>query len=433
MDLYLSADNIIDKWKTDRENIYDNIVNNKIFNIWSNISDSNNCSCDSNCNTNLLSNVCQGCKLTSRLFKSNIIIPNSDFKINIGKYINCEFCFKKVTVDNSKLEKYEKDVFSVKYGKKIIEQIQLMSSCENNFTTLINSTNFFVSKGSFIEHYFVMSCILEQYLKGLPTIPVIKWLYQCNNSINCIEEKINTININEISSLDILLQLIPTLKILSEKFFTHGSPTINSLIFEKKPCSFNYLGKNITSTFSLRFLPSCYSSINVSNNRLFFNNSILSYKFYDMDSFPQIFIKQRLSLDIDSIYNCTYSNQLIPCLPTYNKIYKTCYKIGKDYELFYSYVSNYGLPLFYSSFDLYCFLISLLIQPSFFYDFMSNLKLELIWKELWNTDEYTLVMTSLSLLNPKSTYFEILKFLSNFDLRCDGINFFWENLQKVLV
>ena len=280
-----------------------------------------------------------------------------------------------------------------------------------------------------------MSCIIEFYLNvySLPSLPTAKWMYQCDGSVNIVEENINLVtDYSTINIYDILLQLSSTLLILSQNAFTYGTPTINSLYFENKACKFSYDSINTTFQTTLRFTPSFNSAINIGYKRFYFNQPQLSSKYFEVDKCPKISIKQILSTDINALYSCTYNNIKIPCLPKYNKIYKTCYKIGEDYQTFYSYVTNYGLPLFYSSFDIYSFLVSILINPILFNSFMSNLKLELLWKNLWNPDQYDSLMYNLKLLNPLSTAIDILQFLSNYDLRCDAIKYFWETLKTTL-
>jgi hypothetical protein len=443
-DEYNSINSILDEWNNERLKIFEYLnetSDQNIENIWKkgNISNVNNCECNSNNCLNFLTNKCKGCYFLTRLFIQDW---NKDFFIEVdGKYSGNCYSINRTKIGqdtNYKLSNYKLTKFPGENSKELLEKIQMINNCETLFSSIINSTSFFYTKGCFIEHFFVISCIIERYLTldNFPTIPSVKFLYQCNGSVNTVSKKylfnkdnffINLTEEYENSLLiGILLQLTSTLYFLNTKGFIHGLPTFESIDFEEKICNYTYLGKEINCELTLHINPSIFSSINVRNKRLFFNNKQLM-KIDNFDSLS-IDIKTYLSKNIENKISCTYDSK-IPCIDKFKKIAKTCYKIGNNWDIYKKNISM-GIPLFHSSFELYSFLISLLkYQNGYFLKILhKNLKLTEVWKQMWIENNYEEVMLNFKNLpnNPSST--DILIFLSNYYLRCDGMNFFMESL-----
>ena len=100
-----------------------------------------------------------------------------------------------------------------------------------------------------------------------------------------------------------------------------------------------------------------------------------------------------------------------------------CYKIGKNTLSFTSYVRHLGIPLFYSSFDVYSFFISLMTNDTFYNTVLENNCLKSIWEQLWNPDQYEDMMEDFELFRGKGiyTYQNNVDFLSKYFLRCDAL------------
>lgn len=443
---YQTINSILEKWDNDRlkifEYLYSNININKELktNIWlnSDISNNNNCECDSNNCVNMFSNNnCKGCLLLSRLFIKNL---KDKFCIKKeGKYNNNCYNINQTKISdydkNYELSEYKLTKIPFENSKTIINKIQMLGNCENQFNTIINDTNFLYTKGCFVEHYFIISCIIEKYLieNNNPCIPTIKWIYQCNGKINTISRNYelieNDINNNfKIELLNgILLQLISILNILHTYGFIHGSPTFNSIVLENKICDYKYLTKNIKCEYTMHLNPSAYSSININNKRLFFFNK----QFNQINNFENLNIEiiTYLSKDINHKISCIYESK-IPCIDKFKKISKTCYKIDINNWKIYQENINIGIPLFHSSLELYSFLISLLKLNNYYYYniLLTSLELLELWKQMWINNNYDEIMDSFFKLSDNPTSTEILIFLSNYYLRCDGLSFFTDTL-----
>ena len=448
----LSADSIIDNWEKDRFSIFNILLSeNDCKNIWSPISSTINCSCNSSCiNAYNISGSCKGCIIISRLFVGEKIIPNKEFKIDYGKYSNYKYILNQYSFTNSDsylLKQYKLTTSPKNIGQLIISNFQMMQSCESLFTTLIDSSNFYLNKGIILENYFIISCILEGYLKksNFPTFPLQKWLYSCNGTVNIIselpflkkegeeEEKEENYVIN------ILLQLVSTLHLLSNYGFIHSKPSNEFLILNNKECEYDYDGIKIKSPITLHLNPSCYSSINISNKRLYFNSDIRETTF-NLLEMPTIEVLPFLDFNNVSSSFCKASTNTkekigIPMCNKYSSVYRSCYLIGENnIGTFKKCIIEYGLPIFYSSYELYSFLIAFLKSNENNLKYLlSNFKLFDIWKKLWYDKEYDKVINELLNLNSELSSDDILIFLSKYHLRCDALHFFWNSLKNLII
>ena len=435
-----TASDIIDNWSIDRKSIFDNLNTNKTCdNIWSPISINNKCKCDSTCiNAYTIENSCKGCIIVSRLFPNENIVQNKIINIDVGKYSKSKFIFNSYKFTDSTtyaLKDYKTTQIPKISGSFIIKELQMMQSCEMNFNTLLNSFDFYVNKGILLENYFIISCIVENYLllNNMPTLPLSKWLYLCNGSVNIISEVIDTFDITDDSILlHILLQLVSTLDLLSKYAFMHASPSMESIIISNKVCNYTYDSINIISPITIRLNPSCYSSININGKRLYYDSNV-NIPTLQIDELPYIEILPYINLDQKSEYKCIYESH-VPMCSKYSVIQKTAYLIGeKNIEAFKICMRNYGLPLFYSSLDIYSFLIGLLKNNNnfFFKTLSKNLLLYNIWIQLWLKDEYGKLIDEFLLLPCELSANDILLFLSKYHLRCDALKFLWNSLKNI--
>ena len=121
-------------------------------------------------------------------------------------------------------------------------------------------------------------------------------------------------------------------------------------------------------------------------------------------------------------------NNNIPMIPELKDYFVYCYKIGNQLSNFLTLYQNYGIPLVHSSFDFYCFLVSLLCEDSFHDTFMENEGLQSIWYSLWKTSEYEAMMEHLNKLRTYDTVTneQLVKFVSSYHLRTDALKHFWD-------
>ena len=94
-----------------------------------------------------------------------------------------------------------------------------------------------------------------------------------------------------------------------------------------------------------------------------------------------------------------------------------------------------GMPIYQSSFDAYAFMIILMCERAFYSTVMNNENLYLFFKNMFTSDsDFNIVKNRLiqyhDILHTITTK-DIFIILSDINLRCDMINFGWENLKKM--
>ena len=417
----LSANQIINKWNYDRNNICNT------FNI------NSECCCECDFDYGLaLNGSCSNCKILARLFPKGKIVVNNPLEIKVGDHEGKKFIL--TVFPQNKLHSYELQTKPINIGNKILSEYTNMKICETTLISFMDNIEYLGTKSK-LENYIVISTIIEQEFNKInfPLNSIFKWAYSCKNNINIIKE-ISQIPIKKLYSVDktkisynILLQLVATLHKLNKHAFTHGEPNLKYLSFWNKAVNFEYEGRKIKSTFGLSIDPSYYSSISLDDNkRLYYLGTIVDQS-VNYENLPDIIAKPFLTKNRPSTI-CSLSNS--NCTNNYLKIRSVGYKINK--KTFMSYVRYLGIPLFYSSFDLYSYFISLMCVNEFYNEVIApgNNKLLKIWEQLWLPDEYEKVSQQLVIFRQKNkTEFEdILNFLSNFHLRCDALELTWESL-----
>jgi len=63
------------------------------------------------------------------------------------------------------------------------------------------------------------------------------------------------------------------------------------------------------------------------------------------------------------------------------------YLLGKEADKFLYFRRHYGATIMYQSFDIICFIVSLMIENYFYHTVKNNKKLNNIWSNLWLKDE----------------------------------------------
>ena len=63
------------------------------------------------------------------------------------------------------------------------------------------------------------------------------------------------------------------------------------------------------------------------------------------------------------------------------------YLLGKEADKFLYFRRHLASPIMYQSFDIICFIVSLMIENYFYHTVKNNKKLNNIWSELWLEEE----------------------------------------------
>jgi len=427
---------ILNQWKKDRYNIFKNVRNENILNdnFWENIISYNKiCGCNmgnGNCKAFIEKKSCSGCYCLSNLFYNG--------EIQFDNFDILDKAYQIYQVKNYELNTYFTSNLPNMYGKSILKKLSNMDACEKSASKDIIETTFMKCDNFLgIEQYIITSCFLENELNkvNIPCFPTFKWIFCCGEDVNIIE-RVPSMGIGTLSNVinkygtfvfkDILLQLISTMHCLNLYSFIHGQASLNCLGFDEVKCDYIYENVRIKSDITINYIPCIFSSFTISNQnrnlRLYANDDI-----FNIDMSRNIDIKPFLNLNKSKTCpslksdDCLYTNN-------YLNIRNIKYKIGNATNIFTACTKNLGIPLFHSSFDLYCIWLDLMFVPEF-YNFIVNDKIfNEIWINMWNVNEYQLVINFIKTNTNKN----IRKFLSNLYLRCDCIDYVWNALRAKL-
>lgn len=423
----IKTNEIIDQWETDRYNIAKSIKNIELLEsnyFWNTIIPYDN-KCQSclgkKCKPYIMKKSCSGCFCLSNLFKYGEIIAKK-FIANKKEYIieNEQLCNLSgyIKTDQPNIE-----------GNKIISYLELMDACEINFSRDIKNTIFMSLQSDFKkEQYIITSSFIEKEMSkiDMPCLPSFKWVYQCNNEINIIEEELDNFSyklINEENIINFIKQLLSIIHFLNRYNFTHGKALIDLLKIDYKPCDYKYNNIEIKCDFTIRFIPSinsCFSTISNDgkNIRLFNKSDVINIDlFKDIEIIPNL-----LNIENSNCESCNINNKLLNEYS--NRRYMT-YRINNSYS---TYTNSLGIPLFHSSFDLYSFLISLLSNKNIYEIFMNNNILVNWLKDLFLPSQYLNLIIDLEKLHliENISYQLIINLLSKYHLRCNSLKLSWD-------
>ena len=209
--------------------------------------------------------------------------------------------------------------------------------------------------------------------------------------------------------INIMKQIVTAYDVLSAYDFNHSdAKAANALVFNET-ISYNYRGMSVISSFTVKIADFDKASISLNSKpnaeavKIAETLTREEHGFLDGNTKNE----KRLDYDLIRIYNRnqiadTYFD-LFPYRPTVekatttanNKIGEGTYFLdsGKNVDLF-AKARHTGLP-FYKSFDLYTFIISILLMPEFFYKVFSDAVLmDVIWYPLWVDNQQASIMYS---------------------------------------
>lgn len=426
-----SSNNIINFWKTkDRTDKLNLIINTKKFN--------KDRTCTRNAltkyNFNTRNQKCFNCSLLSSFTNKDIITEEIEILAgeNRGDYIITDI---NPSVDNS-------------YQLLEFDYINKLFDNSND-----NIQYYYVTKDENLNYACINILILEiMKEKNFNFYTNFLTFYICGQNIINIRLKYDFENINELAqsdffaspehqnenylkkdiTRDILICLVVFYKFFALDAFCHNEPCVKFLKFNTGFNNFVFEGCEFYIPFLFIIELSKYSAINYKNGR-YFNQDITNKK--EWKSVPI----ESLDVDINGTKNYKKVDFGIPYNSEYNNHRILFYKIGNRSKDFIYARRKLGLALFYHSFDLICFIVSLLIERCFSFYFFTDYKLINLWKGLWKRDEYIKINKEIDdirqlrskknskIENNFETVFEIVK---KYYIRIDALDYIYHNCIK---
>jgi hypothetical protein len=388
-DKTLGIDNLLSKYKSDRESILNMMLkdpNKLIQTIWSvnsPLAIDNNCLCKMSKRNYF---TCAQCKNISRI---------TDFKYNVDEPIQIEcgsLSGKKIIVKSHgiispflKIDLHATQKVK-KYGLKCIVGDDFTISTFNNWI---------------IEDIFKKS--------NLPHISNLYTSFICNNngySVSRYHKLVNLSDINNVRGINlsdiggarsIILQLLVILTELEKYDFFQSCPTLKSLYFVQEPVSYLYNNVHVEGPITLKIDNLEQASINYGGMRYYSKN-----------------VENTISIE---------KNTFVPEMNINGSYYKLT---NINFDIYIA-MRQIGIPLFTNSFNFYCLMVALMCNESFYNNVMSNQNVDNIWKNMWLPENLILVENAVKELHSvenvdANIIFDIVKGLW---LRHDIVNYIW--------
>lgn len=223
----------------------------------------------------------------------------------------------------------------------------------------------------------------------------------------------------------ILVQLLSCLRALGEINFAHGAPSARHLYFSREACSYRYEGVHVKGSFTLLLGGFLHSSVTSGSVHLF----------------PQT-VRERLAVDnsvfapqvrkiTSTMSSCSLKDDTV-CTPSSF----TTYRLTTDNANLYNYIRHSGVPLFLGSFDLYCFVVSLMAFEPFYSSVKGDEELDRLWRMMWLQEELSSVERNIQSFHRGKSNDEIptssstVDIIKGFTLRCDVLSLLWNALPR---
>lgn len=351
----------------------------------------------------------------------------------LTRYQKCENCNKIASfLEHDILE--DNDLFEIKFGKRKGEKIIFNRHNYSNF--IINyddkhkKINLLINKqiNKFIIDYYQLDNIYYYKIKNkylnLATVSIIlKTIAKAKNfptplkflNFSICREKISLLNFSyEVENLKDLLQnpsfvtqMSPTARkkknnylsaniiediikqiliffLFYEKFyFCHNEANINFLKINYEVNNFTFLDKEFISSIKLYILPSKFSAISMYQSQ---EDNWARFYHYKKENRNFTNLVENWFVDWDGIRKKN-KNIFIHGMENFEQGKIMYYLLGKEADKFLYFRRHTGATIMYHSFDMACFLLSLMVENYFYHTVKNNKKLNNIWSNLWLEEE----------------------------------------------
>lgn len=226
--------------------------------------------------------------------------------------------------------------------------------------------------------------------------------------------------------MQIIRQVVAGLHLFqTELAFNHGDCKAGNIFVSSEPAEGNYEGMDISAPFTCKIADYGKSSLTVETEKgdcRIYNRSWLADRYLYMVPFTPMINEQH-------VWHERATNYMYETVDPYFIVQGLL-----DVHL-YTRTRHMGLP-FYLAYDTYCFIVSLLLIPAYYYSFFDSPELiEYVWKPLWfGQDGDRIQLTILSLHDDQVRAQSIstaLDLLRGVKLRCNATEILLDNLRKL--
>jgi len=450
-DVTRGIDNLLLRYKHDREYIINLMLTNPnqlVDTIWKQdgpLAIDNQCRCQMGICDKRSPFACAQCKNLRRLIDFRFDTINKPFKIECGNYAgkslivsNTEISTPYIIWDNDSAQRarnYVNQYRDLKIcGTPDVDDMKCITGDSFTIRTLLlwMINHHFEKKGLFhipkLHTAFVCSG-MGYSLYDFPTIGSISDLHKIDKyHTPC---KSNALCKSLIPSItrSIILQLLVILSELSSVNFSHGSPSLNALIFTKDPVSYKYDDVHVEGQLTLQLGDFSNSSATF-NSTHFFPKNVKSSMYIERNMFIPEIVTKTVSMahcHDKSQSECSISNDIC------RERDVILYRLTNSTIEIYNALRHIGFPLYVGSFDFYCFMVSLMCDKSFYDSVINDDNLYRLWSMMWLADDLPIVDNAVKTIHDKIVNGNISSITSNISvdiirgkwLRCDIVKYIW--------
>lgn len=359
-----NIDNALSRYKHERDTIIRLLsrdpseLKDKIWSENGLLSNDPRCMCHAGKHRKYTSYVCPPCANMNRLVDYSKANPNKPFLIECGEKVGTSFILIPLDVGNTS---FDIGVADKEKAKKFLADHRSMLTCGSqdiDDLTFVNSDIFTNN----ILIWWIIDMIFQS--KGLPYTLPLHTAYICRHKGFLLSESPTIGNFKQLqkyandkqwSAVDVCTsickQLGVMLDVLHGWYFTHGNPHCDVIVFSEDALEHIYDHVTVSSSFTMHMVDFTYSSITYEGNRLYPSS----------DRSSVLFNRYMLNIDIQD----------------------GKYKLTNESDVLFNYIRHAGLPIYSSSFDFYCFIVSFMMDPYFFRSVKSDPVMSAAWKSIW--------------------------------------------------
>lgn len=434
-----NCDSVINNWQEDIKSFYHFLKDN----IGQEITIANkdyNCLSLSLRDSNYLTRYqkCEACNKIASFLDHDILKDNDIIEIKFGKRKGEKIIFNR----------YDYAPFIINYEDKHKKINLLINKQINNFIIDYyqhDNIYYYKIKNKYLN-LVIVSIILKTIAnaKNFPTplkfltfticrekISLLNFSYEIEDLKNLLQNpsfvtptrKKKNIYLNANIVEDIIKQILVFFLFYEKFYFCHNEANINYLKINYGVNNFTFLDKEFISSIKLYILPSKFSSISMYHSQ---KNTLARFYHYKKEDRNFTNLVENWFIDWDGIRKKN-RNIFIHGMEDFEQGKIMYYLLGKEADKFLYFRRHIGATIMYQSFDIACFLVSLMIENYFYHAIKNNKKLNNIWSNLWLEEE--LVDLEKDITECKNNTFDnVFIILRKYFIRADIIEYLKFNL-----
>lgn len=264
--------------------------------------------------------------------------------------------------------------------------------------------------------------------KGLYHCPTMYTAFICRDKGYILSQVPSIGNIFDLYNIGcpvarpLIIQLLVILGELSAIRFSHGTPGIRSLCFSKEPVSYMYDTVHVNANMTVQ-ITNLWNACCTVGNTHYYRQNVESNLYVENTMFIPEIVTSKTFCETPAGTCDTQGTSLYRLSGTTLDVYKA--------------MRHIGFPLYVGSFDLYCFITTLMRIPQFFEEVMTDTSLYEVWCMMWLPEDRVNVEREIK-AHSLTTYptsanddgVVSVDIIRNKWLRCDVVAFVWSLIKR---